>query len=171
MKTIIIDVRTPKEFNEGSYPGAINLPSNEFNVNKFEPYRDHHIALVCFSGNRANQIFTRLQLEGYTNTSLMQNQMSHIEEGIKKTSTIWTVDRQFRLVLGLLVGTFLIGHFIFNSTAIIIILLIIFIGLIYSAVTDNCYLKMMIAQLPWNKTKASNTSKAPYAIQNLKKAI
>lgn len=154
MKTVIIDVRTSKEFLEGSYPGALNLPSNNFDVSKFNPFRNDAIGLVCFSGNRAKQVKSLLEAEGFNNVTLMQHQMVHIMEGSGGDSAVWTVDRQFRLALGLLLGVFLVGHFIFNSPLSLIVLLIVFTGLIYSAITDNCYLRMFIALLPWNRNQA-----------------
>lgn len=151
MKAVIIDVRTPKEFNEGSYPCALNIPSNDFNVSDYNAYRDYTICLVCFSGNRASKVKAMLENEGFTNIAVMENQMAHILEGEKSSKTTWTVDRQFRLALGVLLGIFLIGNYIFNTPASLAILLVVFSGLIYSAISDNCYLKMFIASLPWNK--------------------
>lgn len=155
MKTVIIDVRTRKEFQEGSYPGAINLPSNEFDVSKFMQFRNDAIALVCFSGNRAEKVKSLLEQEGFDHVTLMQHQMVHIQEGSSLRSSGWTVDRQFRLTLGLLLGIFLVGNFIFNSPLSLVVLLVVFSGLIYSAVTDNCYLRMFIASLPWNRVRNS----------------
>ncbi len=158
MKTVIIDVRTRKEFLEGSYPGAINLPSNEFDVFKFRQFKNDAIALVCFSGNRAEQVKSLLEQEGFDHVTLMQHQMVHIQEGSSMESSGWTVDRQFRLALGLLIGIFLAGYFIFNSPLSLVVLLVVFSGLIYSAVTDNCYLRMFIATLPWNTDRTSKVA-------------
>ncbi|KAA3638890.1 MAG: rhodanese-like domain-containing protein [Bacteroidetes bacterium] len=164
MKTIIIDVRTSREFLEGSYPGAINLPSNEFSPSNFQPFRNHAIGLVCFSGNRAEKVKSMLEDHGFNNVTLMQHQIVHIVEESVPDSSVWTVDRQFRLALGLLLGIFLIGNFIFHSPLSLVVLLVVFSGLIYSAVTDNCYLRMFIALLPWNRNQASENLK-PVSIQ------
>lgn len=153
MNTVIIDVRTNKEFHEGSYPGAINIPSREFDVSRFEQFNNDNIALVCFNGDRAKKVKSKLELKGFTNITLMQQQMVHITEGHKAGSLKWTVDRQFRLALGLLLGIFLIGNYIFNSPISLVVLIVVFLGLIYSAVTDNCYLRLFIASLPWNSEK------------------
>ena len=151
MKTVIVDVRTSKEFLEGSYPGAVNIPSNDFDVSHFEQFKNDAIGLVCFSGNRANKVKSFLEKEGFNNVSLMEHQLAHIIEDFRPEKFTWTVDRQFRLALGLLLGVFLIGNYIFNSPVSIVVLVVVFLGLIYSAFTDNCYLKSFIALLPWNK--------------------
>ncbi len=151
MDTVIIDVRTAKEFLEYSYPGAINIPSGNFDISHFDSFRDKHISLVCFSGNRANRVRTQLENAGFSNVSIMQNQMVHLIEGKRSERTGWTIDRQFRLALGLLIGLFLLGNYILNSPFSIALLIIVFSGLLYSALSDNCYLKELISILPWNK--------------------
>ena len=151
MKTVIIDVRTEKEYFEGSYPGAMNMPHASFDASKFEDLRDNHIALLCFSGNRAQKVKTLLELEGFEHVSLLQNQMVHIAEASDASSAIWTVDRQFRMALGILLGIALSSLYLFQSGAALVLLLGLFGGLMYSSITDNCYLKSFIAVLPWNK--------------------
>ncbi len=158
MKTVIIDVRTEKEYLEGSYPGAVNRPHGSFDVQRFENFRDNHIALLCFSGNRAQKVKTLLELEGFEHVSLLQNQMVHIAEASNANSSIWTVDRQFRMALGILLGIALSSHYLFQSSVSLFLLLGLFAGLLYSVITDNCYLKSLIAVLPWNKANSMNAS-------------
>lgn len=52
---IIIDVRTPNEFNRGHIPGANLLPVQMFaaNLSKLTQFRDEPILLYCASGNRS----------------------------------------------------------------------------------------------------------------------
>lgn len=151
MKTVIIDVRTIKEFKEGSYPGAINLPSENFNVELFKQFKSQQIALLCSSGSRANKIKNQLILNGFTNVTVLQNQMIHIDEGTNTQQNIWTVDRQFRLAIGLFIGFFLIDEYLLKFDFGLILLSVVFTGLIYSVITDNCYLKSLITILPWNR--------------------
>ncbi len=162
MKTVIIDVRTQKEFKDGSYPGALNMPSGDFNPNSFLPYKENHIALVCFSGNRAGKIQSKLFEVGFTNVSVMEHQMANILEGPKKKESIWTVDRQFRLVLSILIGISLIGTYLLSSPAYLSILFIIVAGLLYSAITDNCYLKALIGAMPWNKETSEKSTEQEF---------
>ncbi len=149
MQSVIVDVRTPKEFRDGSLPGAINLPSDQFEIEHFLPFKNSHICLICESGRRAESIFSVLKKNGFEQVSLLENQMVHLQEQQKRKNT-WTVDRQFRLTLSLLLGLFFIGVR-FEIPSIWIVPTIIFLGLFYSAITDNCYLKKFIASLPWNK--------------------
>ena len=151
MSIVIVDVRTTKEFQEGAYPGAINRPSKVFDISQYQELKDDYIGLVCFNGRRALKVKTLLEKKGFNNVMLMDKQIVNLNERTESKSKIWTVDRQFRLALGLLIGFFLVGNYLFNSPYTVIILLIVFSGLTYSALSDSCYLKSLITILPWNK--------------------
>lgn len=149
MKTIIVDVRTPAEFKLGSLKGALNIPSTEFTLDSYLAYKDHHISLLCSGGNRAQMVQEVLLEKGFEHVSTMLWHMDNLEfEKVQDSN--WTVDRQFRLVLGVLLAIFLVGMS-FEIRAILAIPIIICSGLLFSAITNNCFLKMGIAALPWNK--------------------
>ncbi|MGO9411831.1 MAG: rhodanese-like domain-containing protein [Spirochaetia bacterium] len=63
----IIDVRTPAEFRDGSYPGAINIPlaSLMARMNELEP-KDAPIVLFCASGARSAQGARLLKTAGFS---------------------------------------------------------------------------------------------------------
>lgn len=148
MRTVIIDVRTPKEFADASIPGALNIPSTTYTPEDFAPFKSDHICLVCETGNRATKVKANLEEHGFQHISLLNKQMAQLNERKKKNG--WTIDRQFRLALAILLGIFF-GGISLGFTAFWIIPIIIVSGLLYSAITDNCYLKLLIAQFPWNK--------------------
>ena len=52
----VVDVRTPAEFADGAYKGAINIPLSVLPVrmNELEP-KDKPIVLYCASGARSGQ--------------------------------------------------------------------------------------------------------------------
>lgn len=62
----IVDVRTPAEFKDGAYPGAINIPLALLAVrmNELEP-RDKPIVLYCASGARSGQAARILKQAGF----------------------------------------------------------------------------------------------------------
>lgn len=151
MQTIIIDVRSQKEFKEGSYPGALNLPLDSFEATQYAAFKNEQISLLCFSGNRAEKAKNKLMEKGFDHVTILKKQMVHIQEGEKEVERMWTVDRQFRMAIGLLLGFALTNQYFFKSQYGMTVLIIVFAGLIYSALTDNCYLKEFIARLPWNR--------------------
>ena len=63
----VVDVRTPAEFKDGSYPGAINIPISVLPVrmNELEP-KDKPIVLFCASGARSGQGARLLKQAGFT---------------------------------------------------------------------------------------------------------
>jgi len=64
----IIDVRSPGEFADESYPGAVNIPLNVLpaKVMDLGP-KDGPIVLYCASGARSAQAARFLKQEGFTN--------------------------------------------------------------------------------------------------------
>jgi phage shock protein E len=63
----VVDVRTPAEFNDGSYPGAINIPLAllPLRLQELEP-KDKPIVLFCASGARSAQGARLLKQAGFT---------------------------------------------------------------------------------------------------------
>jgi len=67
VNTLVIDVRTPQEFNSGAIEGAVNIPLNELE-NRLEEVGDFdEIVVYCQSGARSTQAKTILDNAGYKN--------------------------------------------------------------------------------------------------------
>ncbi|PQJ85040.1 MULTISPECIES: rhodanese-like domain-containing protein [Aliivibrio] len=63
---LLIDVRTPNEFNQGHVKGAANLPLNTVNTAFADIDKNTPIVVYCRSGNRSGKAMTYLQQEGFT---------------------------------------------------------------------------------------------------------
>ena len=63
----LLDVRTPAEFQDGSYPGAVNIPLAllPLSMKELEP-KDKPIILFCASGARSGQGMRLLKQAGFT---------------------------------------------------------------------------------------------------------
>ncbi|MGO9308245.1 MAG: rhodanese-like domain-containing protein [Spirochaetia bacterium] len=63
----IVDVRSPAEFKDGAYPGAINipLPLLPLRMKELEP-RSTPVVLYCASGARSGQAKRFLTQNGFT---------------------------------------------------------------------------------------------------------
>jgi phage shock protein E len=63
---LVVDVRTPGEFADGHYPGAINIPLGdiEANIGRFGR-ADRPVVVYCRSGNRSGQAKTILESRGF----------------------------------------------------------------------------------------------------------
>lgn len=66
---IILDVRTPEEFQEKHIPGAINVPNETIASEEIPelPDKAQLILVYCRSGNRSKQASQKLAALGYTN--------------------------------------------------------------------------------------------------------
>jgi phage shock protein E len=68
MGFVLLDVRTPEEFNDERIPGAINLPLDEIEekVESVASDLNQEIYVYCRSGNRSAQAAKILVELGYT---------------------------------------------------------------------------------------------------------
>ena len=65
---VLIDVRSPQEYNEGHLPGAINIPEYEIRRVKNEmPKLNQQIVVYCQYGGRSRDAYNMLKKMGYTN--------------------------------------------------------------------------------------------------------
>ena len=147
---IIVDVREPAEYRDGHLPNTVNIPSTQFKVAAFESLQPQKIFLVCQSGRRASNVAKKLNEAGFEEIYVLDRHMEQI--ATQSTHDGWSIDQQFRFILGILIAIYLIGfHWI--SVWFTLIPIIIVAGLIFSAITDICYLRMGIAMMPWNQEK------------------
>ncbi len=67
-QALIVDVRTPEEFADGHYPGAINIPHETIldGLNQLGVTADAAVILYCRSGNRSGQAEQALLEKGFT---------------------------------------------------------------------------------------------------------
>ncbi len=61
----IVDVRTPGEFSNGAYPGALNIPLSLLRQRLNEIPKDKPIVLYCRSGSRSASAARVLKRAGY----------------------------------------------------------------------------------------------------------
>lgn len=62
----VVDVRTPDEFADGAYPGAVNIPLAALlaRLPELEP-KDRPVVLYCASGARSAQAARLLKQAGF----------------------------------------------------------------------------------------------------------
>lgn len=147
---VIIDVREPAEYKHNHIPGALNLPFTKYEKDRFMLFENHKIYLVCESGKRAAKIKGKLNDDGFSAVAVLETQMQDIKP--QTTNKGWSVDRQFRFTLGILLFIFLSLYFSGIQQG-IVIPIILATGLTITAIIDRCYMRMGIAMLPWNRNK------------------
>ena len=65
---ILLDVRTPQEYQEGHIPGSKNVPLQRLDkLEELTENKDTVLYVYCHSGARSRQATSFLQYMGYTN--------------------------------------------------------------------------------------------------------
>ena len=66
---ILIDVRSPQEYDEGHLPYSICVPDYEilYRINSIIINKEQEIVLYCISGSRSKVVQRKLQKMGYRN--------------------------------------------------------------------------------------------------------
>jgi rhodanese-related sulfurtransferase len=65
---LIVDVRSPGEYQTGHFPGAVNIPVDEIGQRTSElGEKDRHIVVYCRAGRRAALAKEQLEKVGFTN--------------------------------------------------------------------------------------------------------
>jgi rhodanese-related sulfurtransferase len=148
----LIDIREPGEFATVRAPQSLNLPLSSLEERAGEaPAGD--LFLLCASGGRAvaaASIFRdhgrdAVVIEGGLGS--WQRARLPLDAGHRR---VWSMDRQVRLVAGLLVLTGLaLGWFVHRG----FFLLSTFVGagLVFSGLTGFCGMAHVLARCPWNR--------------------
>ena len=150
----LLDVRSPLEFSEVHIKDSINVSIDMLSakINDLVQSKQSYIVL-CRTGNRSPMAADMLMQSGIHGVKVMQGGMTRWQkEGlpvIKGEGGI-SLERQVRLIAGSLV---LLGIVLswFVHWAFIFISVFISCGLIYSGLSDNCLMGMLLMKLPYNK--------------------
>jgi glyoxylase-like metal-dependent hydrolase (beta-lactamase superfamily II) len=150
----LLDVRSVLEFSQAHIKDSVNVPIDMLSVkiNDLSQSKQSFIVL-CRTGNRSPMAADMLLQSGIHGVKVMQGGMTRWQkEGlpiIKGEGGI-SLERQVRLIAGSLVllGILLawLAHWAF-----IFISVFICCGLIFSGLTDNCLMGMLLMKLPYNK--------------------
>lgn len=65
----IVDVRSPEEFRDGGYPGAVNIPLHLLDARMAEIPRDRPVVLYCASGARSGMAARALKKAGWADVT------------------------------------------------------------------------------------------------------
>lgn len=158
---MIIDVRTPAEFESLHIRGAYNVPLAMLSEHTAEFASRFHdgVVLVCQSGIRAEEARERLAAAGLTEASVLAGGTAAFESAggdVIRGSRRWAMDRQVRMVAGSLVLAGFLGSRTiarplgYLSAA-------IGAGLTYSALSDSCMMASALSKMPWNRTAVTPT--------------
>lgn len=166
-RTRLIDVRTPGEFAAAHIPGSHNVPLDLLREHRDEIRANHadHIVLVCASGARAEQARTVLESVAPGQLSVLQGGVTgwqHHDGPMRHGSGTWAMERQVRLVAGMLVLTGVVGSTAYKPLK----WLAGFVGggLTFAAITNTCAMARVLGLLPHNRTPKADAETALKAL-------
>ena len=151
---LLLDVREYPEFAAGHLKGARLIPLGEIEQRAGELPKDQLIVAMCRTGRRSAEAAATLARLGFTNVTQLTGGVTAWEQaGLpleKEAHAPWALERQVRLVAGLLI---LLGFGLSHIWPVAIVLAwFVPLGLIFAALTDSCMMGMLLAKLPWNNS-------------------
>lgn len=152
---LLVDVREPGEFAAGHALGARLTPLSELEKGFDGLEKEGTYLLMCGGGTRARKAAEKLVALGYKDVRIVEGGFRAWKAaGLKtesKGSNVWAMDRQVRLVAGLLVLSG-VGGALGIHPGWIALSAFVGGGLVWSALTDSCTMALILAKMPWNKT-------------------
>jgi rhodanese-related sulfurtransferase len=154
----VLDVRTPGEFETAHIPGAYNVPLDLLREHRAElrAHLDDQVVLVCRSGARATQAGQTLAEVGLPNVKILDGGMlswQHTDAPVNRGRSRWDLERQVRLVAGVIVLSSVLGSLLLPGLQWVAALM--GAGLTVAALTNTCAMGMLLAKLPYNRGTAS----------------
>lgn len=151
---LLLDVRTPAEFQEVHIEGSVLKPLHELNPDEIKPLTEGKSAcyVICRSGGRARQAAEKLAQSGMTALKVLDGGVTGWEKAglpVARGKKTISLERQVRIAAGALVVTGSVLGYLVDP---LWIALSAFVGagLVFAGITDTCGLAMVLARMPWN---------------------
>lgn len=159
-----IDVREPAEYHAERLDGFTLMPLSRLDDAAAALNPEVPVYILCRSGSRARQAATRLQRLGFRTLFVIDGGITACAgAGVSVTKSdrrVWPLDRQVRLVAGLLVLTgVLLGWLV--TPAFYGLAGFVGAGLTFAGLTDTCGMAMLLARMPWNRIAGRVTTCSP----------
>lgn len=165
----VLDVRTPAEFEATHIPGSYNVPLDTLREHRDDIRRhlDSDVVLVCRSGNRAEQAEQALRGAGLANVHVLDGGMlawQQLGGPVRRGRQRWDLERQVRLVAGLVVLAGTLGSLI--AAPLLWLAVLVGAGLTVAALTNSCLLGLLLAKLPYNRGAACDVTQVVAQLTN-----
>lgn len=150
----LLDVRSVLEYADTHIKDSINVPIDSLMPRMEELKKQNKKYIVfCRTGNRSPMAADMLIQSGIHGIKVIEGGMIRWEKEkfpvIKGVSGI-SLERQIRIIAGSLVLTGILLS-VFLNKSFIFISIFVSCALIYSGITDNCLMGMLLMKLPYNK--------------------
>jgi rhodanese-related sulfurtransferase len=152
----LIDVRTPREFEEVHVSFARNEPLDRLDASLLASAQTSTGAplyVICRSGSRARQACEKLAAAGCTNVVNVEGGTLAWEQAglpVVRGKKSISLERQVRVAAGgLVLAGALLGAFVHPYW--IALSAFVGAGLVFAGVTDTCGMGLVLAKMPWNR--------------------
>jgi rhodanese-related sulfurtransferase len=154
----VVDVRTPGEFEAAHLTGAHSVPLDQLE-GRVDEVRDlvrsgREVVLLCRTDNRSRQAQARLEAAGLPPLPIVLGGMQAWQaQGLPvvQERLRWDLERQVRLVAGLLVLTSILASLVWPPAR--FVAGAIGAGLVIAALTNTCTMGLLLARLPYNQPR------------------
>jgi len=159
---ILLDVRTPAEFDEVHVPNArlepLDLLQSANSIAALGLPKDQPLHLLCRSGARATNAATKLKDAGYGQTLVVEGgTLAWIEAGlpvVRGERKVIGLERQVRIAAGALVLTGVVLSLTIHP-GFIGLSAFVGAGLVFAGITDWCGMGLLLAKAPWNQRRSA----------------
>jgi len=156
----LVDVRSPSEYEAGHVPRAINIPMEQIEA-RLEDLSPHlPIVLICQSGRRAHLTAALLEPSRDDVTVLDGGTNAWVNAGfpaVVNANTRWALERQVRLVAGLLVLVGAVLALVVNPHW-AYLAGFVGLGLTFAGLTDICPMASLLCRMPWNRSRGLSSA-------------
>ncbi len=154
-EAVLLDVRSPIEFETEHIANSVNVPLNELEARCEEVSRQGQLIVICRSGKRAERGAYTLLGRGFDPKVLEGGLVAWRKAGLplKEGKKRLPIERQIQLVVGIGVLTgVLLGTFV--NPWFLIIPGFFGAGLTFAGLSGTCALGIMLGKAPWNKLES-----------------
>jgi len=161
-KTLLLDVRSPAEFESVRIKGAVNVPLDVLEQRSTDVAARlcEITVLICQSGARASQAHQHLVGAGASPEALkvLEGGVSAFQvdagaDAVVKGKSRWALERQVRFLAGGIVFSSILASLRFPKAR--FLAGAVGGGLTYAGATDSCAMGKVLMRLPYNKAAGS----------------
>lgn len=163
-RDVVVDVRTPAEFEAEHIAGSYNVPLDllQEHTQDLVERLGGHVVLVCQSGSRACTAQDRLAEAGFTSAQVLEGGLSAYAAAggaVVRRGSRWSMDRQVRLTAGSIALAGAVASQL-GPRRLGLVPAAIGAGLSWSAVSNTCAMAAVLAKMPWNRAVEQRPAEA-----------
>ena len=156
-QAVAIDVRTPDEYGYERIEQTLNVPFDQLTSQAASFAGGQRVYVVCQAGVRAKEAANLLRQAGCKDVRVLEGGLQGWKQHgypVRRMGGPLPIMRQVQIIAGSLA---LIGGLFVSLRWVAVV---VGAGLVFAGVTGHCGMAMVLARLPWNKRRQSNTNDA-----------